>query len=214
MAGGTGKRGRAVELSTSTTTLEHIGQRNEHCEVTSTVPNVLTSTTESDVVDLFDIGVNEMKEGIENTKPFRHRVHFRGPRGEIVRVWANVDNGAMKEVMSSQTFHKVKHKLGTWKPSSQLLRIANGEIIQSQARWEGEIEVNGVRAKTAFKVFDSGGKWDFLFGKTLLETFKATHDYELDEITIREMGGRQRYTTKHSPLTKRHTNLHQHRPYA
>ena len=165
MAGGAGKRGRAVELSTSPTTLEHIEQRNEHREVTSTVSNVLTFTTESDILDLFDIGANETKEGIGNTKPFRHRVHFRGPRGEIVRVWANIDDGAMKEVMSSQTFHKVKHKLGTWKPSSQLLRIANREIIQSQAKWEGVIEVNSIGAKTMFEVFYSGGRWDFFIRK-------------------------------------------------
>lgn len=184
MAGSAGKRGRAVELSTNSTTQGHIDQKNGHFKVTNTVSNVLTSITKSDVVDLFDIGANEVKEGIGNTKPFRHRVHFHGPQGEVVRVWANIDDGAMKEVMSSDMFKRVKHKLGTGKPSSQLLRVANGVIVQSEAKWEGEIEVNGVRANVAFEVFDSGGRWDFLFGKTLLETFKATHNYELDEITI------------------------------
>ena len=184
MAGSAGKRGRAVELSTNSTTQGHIDQKNGHFKVTNTVSNVLTSITKSDVVDLFDIGANEVKEGIGNTKPFRHRVHFHGPQGEVVRVWANIDDGAMKEVMSSDMFKRVKHRLGTGKPSSQLLRVANGVIVQSEAKWEGEIEVNGVRANVAFEVFDSGGRWDFLFGKTLLETFKATHNYELDEITI------------------------------
>src|SRR5882762_4382878 len=109
-----GKRGRAVGLSTSLTTLEHIERKNGHFEIPSTVSNVLTSITELDVVDLFDIGANEIKEGIGRTKPFRHRVRFYGPRGEVVRVWANIDDGAMKEVMSSKTFEKVKHKLGAW----------------------------------------------------------------------------------------------------
>src|SRR5882762_5150851 len=100
MGGSAGKRGRAVELSTNSTTQEHIEQKNEHFEITSTVSNVLTSTTELDVVDLFGIGANETKKGIGNTKPFRHRVRFHGPRGEVVRVWANIDDGAMREVMS------------------------------------------------------------------------------------------------------------------
>ena len=77
----------------------------------------------------------------------------------------------MKEVMSATMFNKVKHRL---EPSSQLLRIANGAIIQSEARWEGNVEVNSVSIGVAFEVFDSGGKWDFLFGKTLLKVFKAT----------------------------------------
>ena len=201
LAGSAGKRGGAVELSTNATTQGLI----EHSGITSTVLNVLTSSTESDIIDLFDIGANEENGRIGSTKPFRHRVHFRGPRGEVVRVWANIDDGAMKEVMSSETFNKVKHKLGTWRPSSQLLRVANGVIIQSEVIWEGEIEVKGVQAKVAFEVFDSGGRWDFLFGKTLLETFKAIHDYDRDEITISGNGGRttlcnQTHTTsQHQP---------------
>jgi hypothetical protein len=50
------------------------------------------------------------------------------------------------------------------------------------------VEVDGVRARVAFEVFDSEGKWDFLFGKSLLETYKAVHDYELDEIILKENG--------------------------
>ena len=89
--------------------------------------------------------------------------------------------------MSATMFNKVKHRL---EPSSQLLRIANGAIIQSEARWEGNVEVNSVSIGVAFEVFDSGGKWDFLFGKTLLEAFKATHNYKLDKVTIHGNGGK------------------------
>ena len=41
-----------------------------------------------------------------------------------------------------------------------------------------------VSTDVTFEVFDSGGKWDFLFGKTLLEAFKAIHNYGNDEITL------------------------------
>ena len=196
MARGAGKRGGAVELSTNSTPQILIERKDEHFEVTNTVFNVLAATTKSKVVDLFDIGADTVKEG---TKPFRHRVRFHGQKGEIIRVWANIDDGAMREVMSSSMLEKVKHKLGPLRPSSQLLRVANGVIIQSEGRWEGEIEVNGIRAKVAFEVFDSGGKWDFLFGKTLLERFKAIHDYELDEITI--SGAEGKTTIRNQALT-------------
>ena len=58
--------------------------------------------------------------------------------------------------------------------------------MQLEARWEGEVEVDGVRAKVAFEVFESGRKWDFLSRKPLLETFMEVHDYERDEIILKE----------------------------
>ena len=52
------------------------------------------------------------------------------------------------------------------------------------------MDINGINVNVAFEVFDSGGKWDFLFGKTLVEMFKATHNYESDKITIHGKGGK------------------------
>src|ERR1700679_1371915 len=186
MAGSAGKRERAVELSTKSTTRGDTIQQNGLIGSTSTIPSVFTTTSESNVVDLYGIGAE--KTGIEKeaTRPFIHKGRFHGQQGEVIRQKANIDDGAMKEVMSLTTFNKVNHRLGTSKPSSQLLRVANGVVVQSEARWEGKVEVNGVMAEVAFEVFDSGGKWEFLFGKTLLETFKAVHDYESDEIVLCE----------------------------
>src|SRR5271168_3466536 len=93
MVRSTGKRGGAVELSATSTTLTHIEIEDGHLEVKSTVPNVLPRDTESDIVDLFDIGADTEKGRINETKPFRHRVHFYGPHGKKVRVWANIDDG-------------------------------------------------------------------------------------------------------------------------
>jgi hypothetical protein len=50
--------------------------------------------------------------------------------------------------------------------------------------------VDGISTDVVFEVFDSGGKWDFLFGKTLLEGFKAIHDYESDIVTVHGAGGK------------------------
>jgi hypothetical protein len=33
-------------------------------------------------------------------------------------------------------------------------------------------------------VFDSGGGWGFLFGKPMLQAFRAVHEYEKDTIVI------------------------------
>ena len=95
----------------------------------------------------------------------------------------------MKEVMSSSMFRKVKHRLGASTPSSQLLRIANRTIIRSEARWKGKVDMNGISTDIKSEVFDSRGKWDFLFSKTLLKNFKATHDYGTDTIAIQGVGG-------------------------
>ena len=70
------------------------------------------------------------------------------------------------------------------------MRVANGAIVESEVRWKGKIEVNGINTNVKFEVFDSGGKWDFLFGKALLEKFKVIHDYESDKITVHGTGGK------------------------
>ena len=191
MAGTTGKWGRDVELSTTPTAHNCNTEQQDEVNGSTNIPSsVTTITSEFNIVDLFSIGANKEIEEIKATKPFTHEVRFHGPHGDVVRIQANIDDGAMKEVMSSSMFHKVKHRLGTTLPSSQLLRVANGVIIESEAKWKGKIEVNGISSEVTFEVFDSGGRWDFLFGKTLLEDFKAIHDYELDEITLHGVEGR------------------------
>ena len=156
MAGCPGKRGWAIELSTDSTTQEPTKQEKGPFNITSTVSNVVTNTSKSNIVNLFSIGANN--EEIKATKPFIHQVRFLGPQGEVVRAWANIDDGAMREVMSSDVFKRVKHRLGTTTLSSQLLRVANGAVIHSEAKWKGTIEVNGISVEGTFEVFDSGGK--------------------------------------------------------
>lgn len=129
MAGSTGKRGRAVELGTTSTTWKYEAEQQDGIiGSTDTISPVTTITTEFNIVNLFSIGANKEIEEIETTKvtrPFIHQVRFHGPQGEIIRMAANIDDGAMKEVMSSSVKHKVKHRLGTILPSSQLLRVGS-----------------------------------------------------------------------------------------
>ena len=51
--------------------------------------------------------------------PFTHWLLVHGPRGEIVRVRALFDGGAMVGAMCTSFFNKIQHRLeGQTKPSS------------------------------------------------------------------------------------------------
>jgi hypothetical protein len=79
---------------------------------------------------LYVVGAN-LEEGREKTKPFIHQIQLHGPQGEIIRVWATFDEGALMEAMSTTAFEKAKHRLGNLLPSSLLLRMANRNIVRS-----------------------------------------------------------------------------------
>ena len=64
--------------------------------------------------------------------------------------------------------------------------MANGTIILLEATWTGTIHIEGIEATGTFEVFNSGSGWSFLFGKPLLRAFRAKHDYDTDEVTIRD----------------------------
>ena len=121
--------------------------------------------------------------------PFMHWLWLHGPQGEVVRVNALFDGGAMVGAMCLSIFEKVKHCFHSQaKPSSQLLRMANGIIIQLQAVWKGMLELKGIHIEGEFEVFDSGGGWKFLFGKPLLRCFQAVHDFNTDMVSIQSEG--------------------------
>ncbi|KIK41123.1 hypothetical protein CY34DRAFT_50702, partial [Suillus luteus UH-Slu-Lm8-n1] len=121
--------------------------------------------------------------------PFLQNISFAGPQGEIVRVKALFDEGAMISAMCSSVFNKIKHRLGNWGPSSKRLRMANGTVVPSQAMWKGDITIGGIQARGEFEVFDSGNGWNFLFGKPMLRAFRAIHNYETDQVQVSGAGG-------------------------
>lgn len=44
------------------------------------------------------------------------------------------------------------------------------------------MELGSTTVEGLFKVFDSKGSWDFLFGKRLMTAFPVVHDYAADEV--------------------------------
>jgi RNase H-like domain found in reverse transcriptase/Reverse transcriptase (RNA-dependent DNA polymerase) len=153
----------------------------------STSAPVPSATSTASIVDLYAAGhvlLNKAQAETGEAVPFLHQIKLEGPKGELVRVQALFDDGAMVAAMCSSIFAKVKHRLDNILPSAKRLRMANGTIINSEARWSGTIELNGVRAEGQFEVFDSAGGWAFLFGKPTLRAFNAVHDYTTDSITV------------------------------
>lgn len=149
--------------------------------------HVSPTTNETDIVDLYTAGhasLNKAQMRTGEAVPFIHQVKLEGPNGELVRIWALFDDGAMVPAMCSSIFDKVKHRLHNFQPSVKRLRMANGTIVASEAQWSGIIELDGVRTRGQFEVFNSGGGWAFLFGKPMLQAFRAIHDYNNDSIKI------------------------------
>jgi hypothetical protein len=136
MAGYSGKRGRAVELSTHMTAQADNGQKGQVEASESTLDTVLDvnpGLSEPYIVDLYVVGA-KLEDEKEKAKPFIHKIRLHGPQGEIVRVWATFDEEALMEAMSTTAFEKAKHRLGRLLPSSLLLRMADGNIVKSLGR--------------------------------------------------------------------------------
>ncbi|KAG2126350.1 uncharacterized protein EDB93DRAFT_1109684 [Suillus bovinus] len=115
----------------------------------------------------------EEKDNKQWYLPFLQYTSFLGPQGKVVRVKALFNEGAMMSIMCSSVFNNVKHRLWNWTPSTKRLCMVNGAIVQLEAMWKGEVVIGG-----------SGGGWKFLFGKPLLQAFKAVHNYEVDEVQV------------------------------
>ena len=118
------------------------------------------------------------------SNPFLTTPSLQGPKGEQVRFLAVVDNGAMINAIDTAAYARIARRLSPLSPSSRKLRMANGSVVLSTGVWAGNLEWGPLRIQTTFEVFPSGGLWQMLIGKPLLEQVKATHDYSTDTITV------------------------------
>jgi hypothetical protein len=145
-----------------------------------------------EIVDLYEVGTGQKGK----CEPFVHWVSMHGPQGERVRVRGLFDGGAMANAMDKRVWEKNRERLGGGGKPWKKLRMASGQVMESEATWEGTVEVEGVRAQGVFEVFDSGGGWEFLFGKPLQTTFTAVHDYKRDTVEIEAAGKRATLTNQ------------------
>ncbi len=144
---------------------------------------------ECDIIDLYTAGTEGEEDGKHKTKPFVQLVMLDGPRGEVVRLPASVDDGALVGIMCATKYDEVAHRLGALRPSFKKFCMANGTLVPSRGSWEGTMTFSPAKAKVAFEVFASSGDWSFLFGKPLLEQFQAVHDYVDDTISVPSPNG-------------------------
>ena len=76
-------------------------------------------------------------------------------------------------------------------PSGMKLKMADREITWSEGRWKGEIEVGGWSVEGELEIIDSGGGWECLLGKPILERLGAIQDSEEDEVRIKNNKGKK-----------------------
>ena len=182
--GFTGKRGRAVVVDTSSTAPVTEGEKKTSFVTEVTTSDVSEIEPKFPIFDLYNVGPNTKKAA----RPFVHQLDINTGIGGPIRVWANIDDGALANAMSITKFNAVKHRLGYCKPSPRWLRMADGSVVKPKAVWEGKMEIGGVQVFGSFEVFESGGNWEFLLGKPLLTALHAVHEYTGDTMTIENNG--------------------------
>jgi hypothetical protein len=155
---------------------------------TDTAPIVSTNTVyhipKHETIDPYAIERDALP-----AKPFIHPINLRGPQGIPHKIRSLFDDGAMVNSMCTSTYKKYKDRLGALFPSRMTLRMANGAKIPSQGQWTGDVDLVGLHKRATFEVFPSGGNWSLLFGKPLLQQYKAIHNYKDDTLSIPHNGG-------------------------
>lgn len=127
---------------------------------------------------------------VEPCKPFEATITLRDGEGRGADVKAFFDDGAMVAAMDTRLYERLCKQMGGWYNSPLQLRMASGALVGAAAAWRGLVELGGVAVDGDVVVFDSGGGWDFLFGKPLLKKFQAVHDYAADTVTVRGLDDR------------------------
>ncbi|KAJ7062435.1 hypothetical protein B0H15DRAFT_759447, partial [Mycena belliarum] len=121
--------------------------------------------------------------------PFQHWMSFGGPKGERVRAMGLWDGGCQIGGMD-KTFYLAKAaRLGVLAAATKRLKMADGRVVVPYGVWEGDAEVDGVRIRGTFQVFESGGGWTVLVGKPLQAEMGAVHDMKADVVTL-SLGGK------------------------
>ncbi|KAJ7139366.1 hypothetical protein C8R44DRAFT_537223, partial [Mycena epipterygia] len=116
--------------------------------------------------------------------PFIQNVLLQDKQGRETTLWAVFDDGAMANAIDEGAYQAAQGTLGELAPSQRVLRMADGGLVPSKGLWCGNVTVSGVHRRGQFEVFLSGGAWAMLFGKPLLEEFRAWHGYKEDAIVL------------------------------
>jgi hypothetical protein len=140
---------------------------------------------DKNIINFFDVySVGENGDAIQ----FERVINLIGINGELIAIKATFDDGAMVNVIDMAAFEAVKNQLSELQPSKKVMRMANGVLIPSNGSWSGVVVIGNVRTTGTFEIFASGGAWNVLFGKPMLQAFNAVHEYTTDTITLHSSG--------------------------
>jgi hypothetical protein len=136
---------------------------------------------DNDIINFFDVySVGENGDAIQ----FERVINLIGINGERISVRATFDDGAMVNVIDMAAFKEVRNQLSELQPSTKVMRMANGALIPSNGSWSGVVVIGDVQTTGTFEIFASGGAWNILFGKPMLQAFNTIHEYTTDTITL------------------------------
>ncbi|KAJ7455172.1 hypothetical protein FB451DRAFT_1408048 [Mycena latifolia] len=107
-------------------------------EVRSDTSTPMYAPYKSHVVDLYAVGIEEQQPKRASV-PFICEIEVEGPRGELVRIRALEDDGAMVNAMCVALYEVVRHRIGELQHSGKTLRMANGVLVPSTGFWDGYI---------------------------------------------------------------------------
>lgn len=152
--------------------------------IPDTTSSMYSVERNNNISALYSVGSQKRNEPGKTSLPFVHGVELSGPKGEKVRFRSVFDDGALANAIDEKMYLMSKNRLSSLKPSPIILKMADGRLVPSLGTWTGLVTVKGVSQNGAFEVLNSNGAWALLFGKPLLETFRAVHDYSKDVINL------------------------------
>ena len=152
--------------------------------IPDTTEPVYSVVRNNNISNLYSVGSQRTEKRGGTSIPFVYTVELSGPKGEIVRFRSVFDDGALANAIDERMYLVSKNRLSALEPSSRILKMADGRLVPSLGVWKGRVTVKGVSRLGAFQVLNSNGAWALLFGKPLLETFNAVHDYATDVINL------------------------------
>ena len=148
--------------------------------------NPVPHTLDNVVVDIYTLDESGKPRKADTSSPFQMVARLCGPQGECVRFLAMVDNGTMINAIDMEAHSRITKRLSPLQQSNWTLHMADGSLVPSSGLWTGTFEWGPVCVETTCEVFPSGGSWQMLVGKPLLEQTHAIKAYKTDTILLPE----------------------------
>lgn len=136
--------------------------------------------------EICEVRLSSKREGRDHELPFETEVKLSDAKGITTSLPAIIDDGATINAIDASTWKKIRPTMTEAQQSTKALRMADGNLVQSQGTWMGSVETAGVVVEQPFEIYDANESFKALLGKPWLKETKAIHDYETDTIEIKK----------------------------